>query len=441
MPDLEAVVERQTLAAAAGLQLQRHHWPVALGVLDVFPVHVLAEAHIFVLPRTKVLHRAKAVLVEDRHDALDAHDHRLGVRQRDFTDVETLLSIRALLCLEDLLDEELLEPLIGQVDAELLETVRLQALKAIDVEGADTVEGALARCSLLVGSPTPCRADVAGTGLIDFLDDLVKQALVEDLDDALQRLGSLCLRAGALDVRGAAILLAFHMHLTPHEHLLQAVLGEAQQVGGLGQGILPVASHLHPGLLHNDPFSPIRSCCGPIGLGLCHIWPSRSHLLELHLAKVDQRPDHIPDVLLHVAIHKRGKGLAKFGKLLREAFRLRRILLKRHSAADRKQVVPRRGIQLQLIQSVTVQACEDLVEDMVVPLALLLANDARALKQVRLDVCADEGSHRVEAHLVVLPESRGVHVSHGTRVAEGLEDGIRVHDLVLDAPAMRGIRP
>ena len=42
-----------------------------------------------------------------------------------------------LLHLEDMLVEVLLQPLVGQVDAELLEVVFLEALKAIDVQHAN----------------------------------------------------------------------------------------------------------------------------------------------------------------------------------------------------------------------------------------------------------------------------------------------------------------
>lgn len=42
-----------------------------------------------------------------------------------------------LLTLEDMLVELLLQPLIGQVDAELLKAVLLEALKAVDVQNAN----------------------------------------------------------------------------------------------------------------------------------------------------------------------------------------------------------------------------------------------------------------------------------------------------------------
>ena len=46
-----------------------------------------------------------------------------------------------LLALEDVLVELLLEALIGQIDAQLLEAVLLEALKAIDVQDANAAVG------------------------------------------------------------------------------------------------------------------------------------------------------------------------------------------------------------------------------------------------------------------------------------------------------------
>ena len=54
-----------------------------------------------------------------------------------------------LLALEDVLVELLLQALIGQVDAQLLKAVELEALKAVDVQDADVAVAA---------RPGACRA-------------------------------------------------------------------------------------------------------------------------------------------------------------------------------------------------------------------------------------------------------------------------------------------
>ncbi len=50
-----------------------------------------------------------------------------------------------LLSLEDMLVELLLQPLIGQVDAQLLKAVLLEALKAVDIQYANGTLRALTR--------------------------------------------------------------------------------------------------------------------------------------------------------------------------------------------------------------------------------------------------------------------------------------------------------
>ena len=64
--------------------------------------------------------------------------HAFKVMQRPQTDTD-------LLALEDVLVELLLQALVGQVDAQLLEGVLLEALKAVDVQNADHPVAALPR--------------------------------------------------------------------------------------------------------------------------------------------------------------------------------------------------------------------------------------------------------------------------------------------------------
>ena len=53
-----------------------------------------------------------------RQQGLDAEDHRGGVGELHLRDVQPLLRVHPLLRFQDLLHEELLQPLVGQVDAQ-----------------------------------------------------------------------------------------------------------------------------------------------------------------------------------------------------------------------------------------------------------------------------------------------------------------------------------
>ena len=62
------------------------------------------------------------------------------------------------------LDEELLQLLVGVVDAELLEAVTLEALKAEDVEAADAADAAAAAAPSSPASPSAACA--AGSSVV-----------------------------------------------------------------------------------------------------------------------------------------------------------------------------------------------------------------------------------------------------------------------------------
>mmetsp|Transcript_77324 Transcript_77324/g.226765 ORF Transcript_77324/g.226765 Transcript_77324/m.226765 type:complete len:484 (+) Transcript_77324:2140-3591(+) len=367
VPDLEAVVQRWAIPTSVCPQLEGHDRTAAL---DLSPVDVLAELQVLVLARPhQVLDGSEAVLVQNLHDALDALYHRLVVWELPLADVQPLLRIGPLLGFENLLDEELLQPLVRQVDAELLEAVCLQALKSIDVQCADAV---------VVDLSSPeghlPRGTVAGAGCVDVLDDLVEEALVEDLDDALQRLSGLRLGPWAVNVRRAPVL-SLHVHLLPLQHLLQAALREAQEVRRLRQRVLPVLRDLDLGLLRGLRRVRPGGARGPGG-----VVGAGGEVVELHFAEMDQRRHGLPDVLLHVRADEGGQRLAELGKLLRVPLRVRGVLWARLRAARVEQLVLRAWIQQQLVKHVIIQAKEHFVENVVVPLAVLLGDHARGLQ-------------------------------------------------------------
>ena len=175
----EAARERVEVALQKALAVVAH-------LACVVPQHKLArrtrharraEARVRLVPRGQRAAEAavgaaltqQALLLEQREYALRALDeeHRLGV-----VDVlerpprDALLRVLGLLLLEDHPREELLQLLVGVVDAELLEAVGLEALEAEDVQAADaplTLEeagrhAAAARAAALRATPRDGRA-------------------------------------------------------------------------------------------------------------------------------------------------------------------------------------------------------------------------------------------------------------------------------------------
>ena len=69
---------------------------------------------------------------------------------------------------------------------------------------------------------------------------------------------------------------------------------------------------------------------------------------------------------------------------------------------------------------------------MVRPLLRLLERDPRLFQEVDLHVCARELSRLVEVDPDELAEAGAVVVPHGLGVAERLEDGVRLDDLVFE---------
>ena len=110
------------------------------------------------------------------------------------------LDIQPRLRLEDPLDEELLQPLICEIDAQLLEAVRLEVLEAEDVEHPD--ERQLGRC--------------APVGRVRAAEAAVDRAHDPDEDELVQRASERVARARAL--RGSE---------RNHELLVHARHGEA----------------------------------------------------------------------------------------------------------------------------------------------------------------------------------------------------------------------
>eukprot|EP00732_Lithocolla_globosa_P001517 Lithocolla_globosa_v1_NODE_770_length_3312_cov_5.913417.p2 type:complete len:162 gc:universal NODE_770_length_3312_cov_5.913417:2095-2580(+) len=111
----------------------------------------------------------ETLLVENGHDAhslLNQLDGWLKVEPKvDELPINALLDVLLLLENKHVVVEELLELLIGQIDAQLLKAIGLEDLKASNVETTD--EGGRVLSVLQLG--------------VDFVDHPLKQALVDRL--------------------------------------------------------------------------------------------------------------------------------------------------------------------------------------------------------------------------------------------------------------------
>ena len=93
---------------------------------------------------------------------------------------ETLIPCKKCAHLKDMLHKELLQILVGVVDAQLLEAVVLEVLEAEDVEDAD---------GLAVGAALPRLVD----GVVDLVDDPDEEAAVDALDEGVAHIHRLVL--------------------------------------------------------------------------------------------------------------------------------------------------------------------------------------------------------------------------------------------------------
>mmetsp|Transcript_54969 Transcript_54969/g.147185 ORF Transcript_54969/g.147185 Transcript_54969/m.147185 type:complete len:372 (+) Transcript_54969:651-1766(+) len=131
--------------------------------------------------------RELTVLIEGAEDLADAIDHRLRVGKAEAIPRQTLPLVQALLGNQHVLHKVLLESLVGQVDAQLLEGVPLQPLKAIDIENTNMIPSTFGTSGV--------RWPQLAEGAIDVLYSAIEEPLVEGLDEAVQNLPKLRLRA------------------------------------------------------------------------------------------------------------------------------------------------------------------------------------------------------------------------------------------------------
>mmetsp|Transcript_9537 Transcript_9537/g.20903 ORF Transcript_9537/g.20903 Transcript_9537/m.20903 type:complete len:591 (-) Transcript_9537:776-2548(-) len=338
-----------------GLRLDLVEAPVALVLLH----QLVAEALVGAL-------RHDALLVEDREDS-----GRLGLQDVDGVRVvgevegvpgDALAGVKLLLELEDEGVEELLQPLVGEVDAELLEGVHLEALEAEDVQHPDKELHVL---------------DVPD-GRVDAPHDEVEGDAIEGL------------RQGVAVVRGRPHVVRAPDPLAPRharrvaDGALQVLAIHADQLG----------DHLDGGRALRHDHGALAVVRGRVELHVAeveHGGDALEHLLDVvrldadrqHRVDANLEHQHVVDVLQGSA--RRAREVGEVPRV-REALQVDDHLLRQVGLLEDLREAPL-GLAPELRGGRA-----RLVEDVVVPLALLLVGDADLLEQVGRDAGATEAA-------------------------------------------------
>mmetsp|Transcript_84523 Transcript_84523/g.258052 ORF Transcript_84523/g.258052 Transcript_84523/m.258052 type:complete len:556 (-) Transcript_84523:445-2112(-) len=405
VPDDEALVHGRARGAApaAASHLERLEDLLPGGVPGGLVHDLLAEG--FVRRVADALHEVLAVLVQRLEHLADGGEHGLRVGQRQALPRQALAPVELLFGPQHVLDEVLLEPLVREVDAKLLEGIALQVLEAVDVKDTDVAP------RLRLGVLGRVRPD-ALEAVVDALHRAVEEALVNRLDEAVQRLPEIRGAPGHL-VEGAAPSDSDLLLRQPRPHLVGV---HAEQLRSPLQGLEVDVD----GLVVVLQAAAVRA----LGRGV-------GRRLPLEVAQVDQAREHADHASDVVRAQANGpEGVA-------EPFEIDCVagLKPWQGLAARagEQAVRLALLQTELRHTLIVQPSDHLVKAVVRPLPVAVHDDARALEQVRRDARVDERALVVEEHAVVLPETRRVAVPHGHRVAHGLQDRLRLQDPRLDA--------
>eukprot|EP00968_Pinguiococcus_pyrenoidosus_P000506 scaffold31_cov263-Pinguiococcus_pyrenoidosus.AAC.12 len=331
-------------------------------------------------PRIAALRQAD-LLVEKHHEAegllLDQVQNRLIVDEGDLGKADALRLVDTLLLLEGRPVEVLLQLLVREVDAELLEGVLLEDLEPEDVEHAD--KKGVVHLEL--------------HSVVDPENEPVEELPEDRLCERVRRLHRV--RRLVQDVR----VRAANVNGSRGEGAVDRLVGQAQQPRDVLHGLL----------------------AGPLdAAALVTI------ALELNVPDVQdrghQREQPLHGILLEAEVAEAGQHLAEVVDVVHVP----------HSGASRLVQVPKPG---RVAQSVllALASLAQLVEDVKVPLARLLKGHAALLEEVVLDLAAaDVAPRRLEVHLHPTPEAGAVVVPEGLGIAKGLQHRVGAENLLLD---------
>ena len=157
--------------------------------LGFYVVRVLAVLLVELLQQGLVRPLREPALLVNKRDYVERFlreqiQNLLVVRKQNVLPVDSLARVLGLLQLEDVLDEELLQILVGVVDADLLETVQTESLEPEYVQHPDGMSGA--RPPLFIGG--------AVDSLIDVVYHAYKVAAVHTLSERVSVVAGLSRR-------------------------------------------------------------------------------------------------------------------------------------------------------------------------------------------------------------------------------------------------------
>mmetsp|Transcript_132015 Transcript_132015/g.282344 ORF Transcript_132015/g.282344 Transcript_132015/m.282344 type:complete len:336 (+) Transcript_132015:1383-2390(+) len=173
---------RATALTARAGHLQLLKDVLVLRILLRLLHHLVAEHLVCALDPVRNIFAKNVESAEDRGDA---RDHGPRVRQGQATPRNAFPLVGVLLGPQHIFHEVLLEPLIRQVNAKLLEGIFLELLETVDVENADVAPVGIVRRT------SGARDLQLSIGLIDEFHRLLEEAFVEGLDKAVQNMARL----------------------------------------------------------------------------------------------------------------------------------------------------------------------------------------------------------------------------------------------------------
>mmetsp|Transcript_47959 Transcript_47959/g.133700 ORF Transcript_47959/g.133700 Transcript_47959/m.133700 type:complete len:521 (+) Transcript_47959:1926-3488(+) len=199
MADGEALVRSgaHVVPSIAGVNLRLLEDLAALRIFRGVLGDLLAEYFVggVLLQATR---EARAKVVQRGEHRADAIHHGSGIGHGDVLPWQRLALVKVLLSRKLIFHEVLLESLVREVDAQLLERILLQPLEAINVEDPDVPPFLVDKRRIRAVAQVSCER------IVDAPHHLLEQPLVQGLDEAVKRLPELHRRPGDFVERLAA---------------------------------------------------------------------------------------------------------------------------------------------------------------------------------------------------------------------------------------------
>ena len=314
--------------------------------------------------------------------AFDEVAHDLVVEELDGRPLDAFRDVLLLLLLQGLLDEVLLQLLVDVVDAELLEAVALEDLKAKDIENADGAR---------LGE-VPAHERIVHT-----LDQVVEHAVVQVTGNRIPRAHGLVHIHRRLEDLGA--LSEARLHVLEEQALLELLGVDLQHRRGQLDWSAVADAGVALVVLDKGDVAAVQDARDDREDGVLLLLgdPDGVHGFD-GLAEVGLVVD-VVDVVAVALVH------------VMEVLRI---------------------VQLELLCHALIRAVDELVEDVVVALPGLLVHHTGLLQQVVGDAPADGVASVIKVDFHVLAETTRVVVANGLGVAERLQQRVRVQDNALD---------